>query len=82
VAQGTLSLGTPEEKSYLQKLEPENSSQEELRILKGVKAGDEMTPFEDILDSLALENWLVYLEDKIEWYSKKSPWGPPIAPLS
>lgn len=82
VAQGTLSLGNPEEKSYLQKLDPENSPQEALRILKGVKVGDEMTPFEDELDSLALENWLVYLEDRIAWYSQRSPWGPPLAPLS
>jgi hypothetical protein len=82
VAKGTLSQGNPEEKTYLQKVEPENCPPEELRILKGVKAGDEMVPFEDVLDSLALENWLVYLEDTIAWYSLKSPWGPPIAPLS
>ena len=82
VAKGTLSLGNPDEKSYLQALEIKSSPLEELRILKGVKAGDEMRPFEDELNSLALENWLVYLEDTIEWYSKKSPWGPPIAPLS
>jgi len=82
VAKGTLSLGNPDEKSYLQALEIESSTPEKLRILKGIKAGDEMTPFEEVLDSLALENWLVYLEDVIEWYSKKSPWGPPIAPLS
>ena len=82
VAKGTLSLGNPDEKSYLQALEIESSPPEKLRILKGIKAGDEMTPFEEVLDSLALENWLVFLEDRIDWYSKRSPWGPPIAPLS
>jgi hypothetical protein len=82
VATGTLSLGNPNKKAYLQALEIESSPPEELRILKGIKAGDEMEPFEEVLDPRSLENWLVYLEDKIDWFSKKSPWGPPITPLS
>jgi len=82
VAQGTLAVGHPMEKSYLQALELENSPPDQLRILKGIQAGDKMTPFEELLDGTALENWLVFLEDTIDWYSQKSPWGPPIAPLS
>jgi hypothetical protein len=82
VAKGTLSLGDPKEKSYLQAIEIQSSPQDTLRILKGVKAGDEMIPFEDELDAQALEKWLPFLEDAIEWYSKGSPWRAPIAPLS
>ena len=82
VAKGTVSIGNPQEKTYLQAMEIESSPQEELRILKGLKVGYEMTPHEDEMNSAAAQKWVPFLEDSIDWYSQKSPWGPPIASLS
>ncbi|MDD5287830.1 MAG: hypothetical protein PHY28_01790 [Dehalococcoidales bacterium] len=82
VVKGTVSMGNPREKTYIQAMEIESSPQEELRILKGLKVGYEMTPRDDEMDSTAAQKWVSFLEDSIGWYSKKSPWGPPIVSLS
>jgi hypothetical protein len=82
VATGTVSLGNPAEKSYLQAQELKSSPAEERRILKELEIGWE-TPLREVAESReAVEKSLVNCEDVVEWYSSASPWGSPIVPLS
>lgn len=81
-ATGTVSLGSPKEKSYLQSQEIKSSPPEELRILKGLEVGYEMPPKDAILASSELENRLPFLEDTLDWNSGDSPWGNAIIPPS
>ncbi len=82
VATGTVSVGNPAERSYLQALELESSSPEERRILRELDIGWE-TPLRDVSETKeAVEKLLENCEDVVAWYSGKSPWGAPILPLS
>lgn len=82
VARGTVSVGNPDEKPYLQTLELENSPREELRILKDLEVGWE-TPLSDVLETKdTLKKSLKNCEDTVKWYSDKSPWGSAILPPS
>lgn len=82
VAEGTVALGNPQEKSYVHNLKLESSPPEELRILKGLEVGFEMIPIEVTAKSEDLRNRLSVLEDTIEWNSGKSPWGKIVVPPS
>jgi hypothetical protein len=82
VARGTVSVGSPDEKPYLQTLELQSSPREELRILKELEVGWE-TPLKDVSETkMALEKSLENCEDLLDWYSVKSPWGSAILPPS
>ena len=82
VARGTVSVGSPNEKPYLQTLELQSSPREELRILKELESGWE-TPLKDVSETrMALEESLENCEDLLDWYSGKSPWGSAILPPS
>ena len=82
VARGTVSVGSPNEKPYLQTLELHSSPREELRILKELEVGWE-TPLKDVSETrTALEKSLENCEDSLDWYSDKSPWGESILPPS
>ncbi|MGA8848275.1 MAG: hypothetical protein WB564_00400 [Dehalococcoidia bacterium] len=82
VARGTVSMGSPNEKPYLQTLELQSSPREELRILRELEVGWEM-PLQDVSETKsALEKSLENSEDSVDWYSSKSPWGPAILPPS
>ncbi len=82
VARGTVSVGSPKEKPYLQTLELESSPREQLRILRELEVGWEM-PLHDVSETKeALEKSLKNCEDTVDWYSGKSPWGPAILPPS
>jgi hypothetical protein len=82
VARGTVSVGNPSEKPYLQTLELQSSPREELRILKELEVGWEM-PLQDVSETKsALEKSLENCEDLVDWYSGKSPWGSAILPPS
>ncbi len=82
VAQGTVSVGNPKDVSYLQTVKIESSPQEKLRILKGLKAGDDL-PAKDVVTSTErMVNAMNRLEDIIGWYSGKTPWGMAIVPPS
>jgi hypothetical protein len=82
VAQGTISAGNPKELSYLQAQKIESSPQDQLRILKGLKPGDTL-PAKDVITSTErMMNALDRLEDVIDWYTRKSPWGTTIVPPS
>jgi hypothetical protein len=82
VAQGTISAGNPKEISYLQAMKIESSPQEQLRILKGLKPGDELPSKDVITNTERMMNALDRLEDVIDWYTQKSPWGTMIVPPS
>ncbi len=82
VAKGTVSVGSPADKPYLQTLELESSPRAELRILRELEVGWE-TPLRDVSESREeVERSLGNCEDTVEWYSGSSPWGPAILPLS
>lgn len=82
VARGTVSLGSPKEKPYLQTLELQSSPRNEMRILKGLEAGSEVPAHDvSITKDEALKS-LKNCEDTVDWYSGKSPWGPAILPPS
>jgi hypothetical protein len=82
VARGTVSVGSPNEKPYLQTLELQSSPREELRILKELEVGWE-TSLKDVSETrMALKKSLENCEDLLGWYSGKSPWGVSILPPS
>ncbi len=79
---GTVSIGNPDGQPYLQTIEFKNAEPDELRILSDMHVGDETGP-EEVMATEANEGEsLPYCEDRIDWYSGKSPWGEPIVPLS
>jgi hypothetical protein len=82
VMEGTVSVGNPPEKSHLQAQEFKNAPREELRILAGINIGDELGPKDVIATTDSLSRRLENVEDSIDWYHGKSPWGPPLVPLS
>jgi hypothetical protein len=79
---GTISLGNPKAKPYLQDLEFKDAPPDELRILSDINVGDETGLKEVIVTAEDEKESLPYCEDTIDWYSGASPWGAPIVPLS
>jgi hypothetical protein len=75
VAQGTASVGEPKELSYLHSRELKNAAPEELRILAGIKAGDELLPRDSMITREVADRELDVILDKLDWYKDSSPWG-------
>jgi hypothetical protein len=75
IMMGTISVGNPKEPSYLQALELKNSDPEELRILEGMKVGDEYGPEEVLVTQDAAIKGLPGITDRLEYYKGGSPWG-------
>jgi hypothetical protein len=84
VMEGTLAIGAPKVPTHLRAMQFKNSPQEDLRILKGVKAGDVLKPREPvaIAEEEEIASWKSRLEEWMDWYNGSSPWGPAIIPLS
>ena len=82
VGKGTASVGNPKDISYLQSLEFENAEPEELRILAGLKAGDELPSKEVTITQETVDSALETITDTLDWYKGDSPWGGAIAPPS
>ena len=82
VGKGTASVGDPGEVSYLQSLEFENAKPEELRILAGLKAGDELPSRDVTITQETVDRALETITDSLDWYKGDSPWGGAIAPPS
>lgn len=82
VAEGTISIGNPKEKTHLQAMELTSSPKEERRILKDFEVGMDMPVNEGTITSAEVEEKFSSLEDTVPWYSGKSPWGGAIAPSS
>jgi hypothetical protein len=78
VAKGTVSVGNPKEPSYIRAIELNNADPDELRILAGLKAEQEL-PTTDVLMTLdTADRVLATITDPLNWYTKESPWGEPV----
>lgn len=82
VGKGTASVGEPKEPSYLQTTELKNAEPEELRILAGLKAGDELPPRDVLITQETVDRALETITDTLDWYKGDSPWGGAIIPPS
>ncbi len=82
IGKGTASIGEPGEISYLQSLELESAPPEELRILAGLKAGDELPSRDVLVTQEDVDRALETITDSLDWYKGDSPWGGAIVPPS
>ena len=82
VGKGTVSIGEPKELSYLQAMELKNAEPGELRILEGLKAGDELPSQDVLITQETVDRALETITDPLDWYRGDSPWGGAILPPS
>lgn len=82
VGKGTASVGEPGEVSHLHSLKMESAKPEELRILAGLKVGDELPSRDVLVTQEAVDAALKTITDTLDWYRGDSPWGGAIAPPS
>jgi len=75
IAKGTMSIGGPNELSYLQSLDLVSNDPNELRILKGNKVGDDLKPREILITQENAEKGLKSITDHMDYYKGESPWG-------
>lgn len=75
IATGTVAVGEPKELSYLQALELKSSNPEDLRILKGMKVGDDFISREVLINQEDANKGLKTITDHLDYYMGKSPWG-------
>lgn len=80
VGKGTLSVGEPGELSYLQSIELRDAEADELRILAGLKTGDELPSRDVLITQETVDNALETITDTLDWYKGDSPWGGAIVP--
>jgi hypothetical protein len=80
VAQGTASVGNPEEPTYLHALDLRLGDPESLRILHDVQPGTTFQHTEALGAAAAWMSAPRFGEE--DWYLEESPWGGPIANLS
>jgi hypothetical protein len=81
VAEGTASVGRPDEPSALFARDLRLVEPASLRLLKDVKSGDPLGPIEVAVNSERQRTSLRdgYLTEPLDWYDRASPWGPSIA---
>lgn len=72
---GTISIGSPEEPSYLHAVELKNSPHEDLRILARHKVGDELPSKEVLITKKTANLGLKRITDQLDYYKDSSPWG-------
>jgi hypothetical protein len=82
VGTGTIAVGEPDELSYIQAIELKNAEPDELRILAGLKAGDELPSRDVTITQEMVGRSLETITDTLDWYNGDSPWGGAIAPPS
>ncbi len=82
VGKGTVSIGEPKELPYLQAMELKNAEPGELRILDGMKAGDELPSRDVFITQETVDRALETITDPLDWYKGDSPWGGAILPPS
>jgi len=82
VGKGTASVGEPKELSYLQETELKNADPGELRILAGLKPGDELPSRDVLVTQETVDRALGTITDSLDWYKGESPWGGAIVPPS
>jgi hypothetical protein len=79
VAEGTASVGNPEEPSALLRRPLDRFDAGELRILGGLKVGDKFEECDAFLTNDAMAERMKVITEPMEWYTKPSPWGGAIA---
>lgn len=81
VAEGTASVGTTDEPTYLCDIDLRPTPPEDLRMLRGVSAGDRLAGHDATLDPRALQRRIDAgaLTEPLPWYTGESPWGGSIA---
>ncbi|HEY33394.1 MAG TPA: hypothetical protein G4O10_09875 [Dehalococcoidia bacterium] len=82
VGTGTVAIGEPEEIPYVQAIELKNAEPGELRILAGLKVGDELPSRDVVITQEMVDRSLETITDTLDWYKGDSPWGGAIAPPS
>ena len=79
VAEGTASVGNPEEPSALLRRPLDRFDAGQLRILDGLKVGDQFDACDASLTKDAMTERMKVITEPLEWYTKPSPWGGAIA---
>ena len=79
VAEGTASVGTPDEPSALLRRPLDRFEAGELRLLEGVEPGQEFDPVTVRLATETQAERLDRITENLDWYSHSSPWGNAIA---
>ena len=79
VAEGTASVGSPEERSALLRRPLDRFDPGELRILGGLKVGDQFEECDAFLTNGAMAERMKVITEPMDWYIKPSPWGGAIA---
>jgi hypothetical protein len=79
VAEGTASIGSPDEPSALLRRPLDRFDAGQLRILGGLKAGDRFDECDAFLAKDAMTARMKVITEPLEWYTKPSPWGGAIA---
>ncbi len=79
VAEGTASVGSPEERSALLRRPLDRFDPGELRILGGLKVGDQFEECDAFLTKGAMAERMKVITEPMDWYIKPSPWGSAIA---
>jgi len=82
VGRGSVGFGEPKEPSYLQSTEMTNADPKELRILAGLKAGDDLPSRDVLITQETVDRALETITDTLDWYKGDSPWGGAILPPS
>jgi hypothetical protein len=75
VAEGTASVGDPEDPPALQQIDVNRFEAKEPRILSGLKAGDAIPEKNIQASAKAQDVRLDVITEPLDWYSKESPWG-------
>ncbi len=81
VGRGTVAVGKPKEKSYIMSVVLEDSPPEDLRILKGLKAGDALPPKDVTVTQKDIDAAIPWLSDTMDWFKGESPWGKSLLPI-
>ena len=79
VAEGTASVGSPEEPTALLRRPLDRFDAGDLRILGGLKVGDRFEECDAFLTKDAMTERMNVITEPLEWYTKPSPWGGAIA---
>ena len=79
VAEGTASVGRPEDPTALLRRPLDRFDAGQLRILGSLKAGDRFEECDAFLTKALMTERMNVITDPLEWYTKPSPWGGAIA---
>jgi hypothetical protein len=79
VAEGTASVGNPEEPSALMRRPLDRFDAGQLRILGGLRVGDRFDECDAFITKATMSERMKVITEPLDWYFKPSPWGDAIA---